>query len=41
MRTFIAACACALVVAIGSAVILNSVNKPAESAYASPSGARI
>ena len=40
MRAFIAACAAALVIAIGGAVVLNSVNKPVDQAYAT-SGARI
>ena len=40
MRAFIAACAAALIIAIGGAVVLDQYNKPVEAAYAT-SGARI
>jgi hypothetical protein len=40
MRAFFAACAAALIIAICGAVVLNSVNKPVESAYTT-SGVRI
>jgi hypothetical protein len=33
MRAFVAACAAALVIAVCGALVLNSVNKPVESAY--------
>ena len=41
MRSFVVACAAALVIAIGAAVIMNSVNPTVEHSYASPSGVRI
>ena len=40
MRAFLAACCAALVIAVCGAVVLNAVNKPAESAFAT-TGARI
>ena len=40
MRAFLAACAAALIIAVCGAVVLNSVNKPVSSAYATQ-GARI
>ena len=40
MRAFFAACAAALIIAVCGAVVLNSVNRPVESAYAT-SGVRI
>ena len=41
MRSFVIACAAALVVAIGAAIILSSVNPPVDHAYASRTGVRI
>jgi len=41
MRSFIVACVVAVVVAAGAAWVLEGVQKPAENAYASPSGTRI
>ncbi len=41
MRTFIAACAAALVVAIGCAIILDQVNRPVDAAYTSSASVRI
>ena len=40
MKTFVVACLAAAVIAIGSVIVLNSIQKPAESAYAT-SGVRI
>ena len=41
MNSFIAACVVALVLAIGAAFVLEGIQKPADHAYASPSGTRI
>ena len=41
MRTFVVACILAIVAAAGAAVVLEKYQQPAESAYASPSGARL
>ena len=41
MKTFITACIVAIVIAIGSAVVLNYVQAPASDAYMSPTGVRI
>jgi hypothetical protein len=40
MKTFIVACVAAVVIAAGAAVVLNGIQKPAESAYTT-TGARI
>jgi hypothetical protein len=40
MKAFIVACVAAAVIAIGAVVVLNDVQKPAETAYAT-SGVRI
>ena len=40
MREFLAACAAAIVIAVCGAVVLNAVNRPAESAFTTQ-GARI
>ena len=41
MRSFIAACVIAIVVAVGAAVVLDRYNQPADHAFASPTGVRI
>ena len=41
MRSFVVACAAALVIAIGAAAILSSLNPSAENSYASPTGVRL
>jgi hypothetical protein len=41
MKSFIAACVVAVVLAIGAAFILNSVNESATEAYSSRTGARV
>jgi hypothetical protein len=41
MRSFVIACAAALVVAIGAAVIMSSLNPSVEHSYSSPTGVRI
>ena len=41
MPSFIAACAIAIGVALGAAVILDHLNKPADQAYVSPVSVRI
>ena len=41
MSSFLTACLVAIVLAVGGALVLESVQKPAEHAYASPSGTRI
>jgi hypothetical protein len=41
MRSFISACAVAIVIAVGCAVVLDYYNKPVDIAFASPTGVRI
>jgi hypothetical protein len=41
MPTFITACIVAIVLAVGAAYVLEGYQKPAETAYASPTGVRI
>jgi hypothetical protein len=41
MKSFIAACIVAVVLAVGAALILNSVNPSATNAYTSATGARV
>ena len=41
MRTFLMSCAAAIVIAVGAAVVLNLVNKPADNAFHSPTGVRL
>lgn len=41
MRSFIAACIVAIVIAIVGALVLNAVQKPAEVAFSSASSVRI
>ena len=41
MRTFLASCAAAVVIAIGAAAILNVVQKPADAVFHSPTGVRL
>jgi cell division protein FtsN len=41
MRSFIAACVVAIVIAIVGALVLNAVQEPAEVAFTSASGVRI
>jgi hypothetical protein len=42
MQSFLISCAAAVVIALGAAVVLNyAVQKPADSAFASPTGVRI
>jgi hypothetical protein len=42
MRSFLVSCVAALVIALGAVVVLNYVvQKPAESAFRSPTGVRI
>ena len=41
MKSFISACVVAVVLAVGAALILNSVNESATEAYSSPTGARV
>jgi hypothetical protein len=41
MRSFLIACVAAVVLALGAVVMLDSVQKPAERAFVSPSGVRI
>jgi hypothetical protein len=40
MKAFIASLIAVVVVAVGAAYVLDTVQKPAESAYTSPTGAR-
>ena len=41
MKSFVAACVVAVVLAVGAAFILNSVNESATEAYTSATGARV
>ncbi|MDP2410691.1 MAG: hypothetical protein Q8M26_10450 [Pseudolabrys sp.] len=41
MKSFVIACVVAIVVALGSAVVLDRFNQTAENAYSSPTGARV
>jgi hypothetical protein len=41
MRSFLAACIAAIVIAVGAAVVLERYQEPAETAYASPSSTRL
>jgi hypothetical protein len=41
MKSFIAACVVAVVVAVGAAFLLNSVNESSTEAYTSATGARV
>ena len=41
MRSFVMSCLAIVVIAVGAAVILNQLQKPAESAFTSPTGVRI
>jgi len=41
MKSFVAACVVAVVLAVGSAFILNSVNESSTEAYSSRTGARV
>ena len=41
MKSFVAACVVAVVVAVGAAFILNSVNESSTEAYTSATGARV
>lgn len=41
MKTFLMACAAAVVIAIVGGVVLNSMQEPADRAYSSPSGVRL
>lgn len=40
MKAFLASIVAVVVIAVGAGFILNSFQKPAESAYTSPTGAR-
>ena len=41
MRSFLVSCVAALAIALGAVVVLNYVQKPADSAFSSPTGVRI
>ena len=41
MKSFVSACAVAVVLALGAAVLLNSVNESSTDAYTSTTGARV
>jgi hypothetical protein len=41
MQSFLAACALAIIVAVGASYVLDSVQQPAEVGYTSPSGVRL
>jgi hypothetical protein len=41
MQSFILACVAAVVIAFGAVYVLEAVQQPASTAYASPTGARI
>ena len=41
MRSFLAACVIAVVVALGAALVLDHYNKSVEQAFTSPTGTRI
>jgi hypothetical protein len=41
MKAFLSACVVIVVIAVGAAVVLDKINKPADEAFASPSSVRI
>ncbi len=41
MRSFLMSCLAIVVIAVGAVVVLNHVQKPVETAFASPTGVRI
>jgi hypothetical protein len=41
MRTFLMSCVAAVVIALVGVVVLNSIQKPVETAFTSPTGVRI
>jgi hypothetical protein len=41
MKSFVSACVVAVVLAVGAAVVLNSVNESSTDAYTSTTGARV
>jgi hypothetical protein len=41
MRSFLVSCVAIVVIAVGAAAVLNYVQKPADVAFASPTGVRI
>jgi hypothetical protein len=41
MKSFLAACVVAVVLAVGAAFVLSSVNESATDAFTSPTGARV
>ncbi len=40
MKAFLASVAALVIIAVGASFVLNGIQKPAESAYTSPTGAR-
>jgi hypothetical protein len=41
MKVFLISCAVAIIVAVGAVYVLDSYQKPADMAFASPSGVRL
>lgn len=41
MKTFLVACAAAIILAVVGGVVLNSIQQAADRAYSSPSGVRL
>ena len=41
MKSFLVACIAVIAIAVGAAIVLDRYQKPAEAAYASPTGVRI
>jgi hypothetical protein len=41
MRSFLASCLAAVVIALGAVLVLNYVQKPVETSFTSPTGVRI
>jgi len=41
MRSFLVSCVAAIVIALGAMIVLNHIQKPVETAFASPTGVRI
>lgn len=41
MKTFLMACAAAIVIAVVGGVVLNSIQEPADKAYSSSTGVRL
>jgi len=41
MRSFLISCAAAIVIALGAALVLDRVQKPADTAFTSPTGVEL